>query len=375
MKNILIKSLAICLLGSLGMNSHAGEHVFIKPFASDTFATLPEDVRYPEGITSNPDNGDIYVATFNVPNAEYNPNPMNSILRYSKSGNLISRTNISGPTPLVGIRFNVEDQHIYVASLGDITGVGSKILKLDANFTDQTQMTVVSDIPFLGAPYDRIVENIDGSAHNLSFNTFIRVPNDIIFDKQGGMYVSDSFQGAVFYLPNAANCASHCELETLVHDGLLATPGFPSFGANGLALNASEDRLYIANTGDDRVIKFDLETESLSIFAEGVNGADGLAFDRNGFLWATANQADHIVALDSNGRVAAQLGSNNGLRYDGTPKGLLFPASLEIIGNKILVTNMAQVATPMIGDELEEKVTRFTVSQVDIPLFMRLAFP
>ncbi|HSC96785.1 MAG TPA: hypothetical protein VLC73_17655, partial [Burkholderiales bacterium] len=30
----------------------------------DTFAVLPEGVKFPEGITANPKSGDIYVGTF-----------------------------------------------------------------------------------------------------------------------------------------------------------------------------------------------------------------------------------------------------------------------------------------------------------------------
>ena len=262
-----------------------------------------------------------------------------------------------------------------MASLGDITGQGSKILKIDANFDEKTLVQVVADIPFIGTPSDRTVWNIDGSIHQISYGTNIRVPNDIIFDSEGGMYVSDSFQGAVFHLPEAASCSENCQLETLIQDPLLSSTGFPSFGANGLALDADEKNLFIANTGDDRILKLGLTEETgISVFAEGVNGADGLAFDGAGHLWVTANQADQLVALNSSGRVLAQLGSFRGLRSDGSPRGLLFPASLEIVGDEILVTNMAQVATAKPGDEPEEKVSRFTVSKVQIPLTMRKEF-
>jgi DNA-binding beta-propeller fold protein YncE len=36
------------------------------------------------------------------------------------------------------------------------------------------------------------------------------------------------------------------------------TVGFPPFGANGLALNKLETKLFVANTGDDRVLVLDL---------------------------------------------------------------------------------------------------------------------
>ena len=151
----------------------------------------------------------------------------------------------------------------------------------------------------------------------------------------------------------------------------MATAGFPSFGANGIALTNDESELFIANTGDDRILKLDLQGNGeISVFAESINGPDGIAFDNNGNLWITANQADNLIALNKDGRIIAKLGDFLGLRSNGSARGLLFPASLEIIGNSIFVTNMAQVATPAIGDEPEEKITRYTVSKIWAPLML-----
>jgi sugar lactone lactonase YvrE len=47
---------------------------------------------------------------------------------------------------------------------------------------------------------------------------------------------------------------------TIKHDGLLATAGFPPFSANGLALSNDGTKLFVANTGDDRVLRLDLGT-------------------------------------------------------------------------------------------------------------------
>jgi DNA-binding beta-propeller fold protein YncE len=369
------KLMTIMVSASMAGSVIAGDVVLVKPFADDTFIEVSEEVKFPEGLSTSSLNGDIFVTTFNVPNADYNPTPVNYLMRYSSEGELLARTDFSGSTPLVGVKYNPQDNHVYMASVGDITGLGSKILRINANFTETTEVQALADIPFIGTPGDRTVWNIDGSTHQISFGSNIRVPNDIVFDSRGGLYVSDSFQGAVFHLPEAAKCFENCQLQTLIHDPLLSTAGFPSFGANGLAIDDGERNLYIANTGDDRILTMSLEEPSgLSVFAEGVNGADGLAFDEAGYLWVAANQADQLIALNAEGRVVAQLGSFRGLKSDGAPKGLLFPASLEIVGNDILVTNMAQVATPKIGDEPEEKVSKFTISKVRIPLMMRRPF-
>ena len=157
-----------------------------------------------------------------------------------------------------------------------------------------------------------------------------------------------------------------CPVATVKHDGLLATAGFPPFGANGLALSRDESNLFIANTGDDRILRLDLKTGDISVFAESINGADGIAF-HHGSLVVAANQADEVLILNNNGRVIAKLGDFLGIRKDGSPRGLLFPASIVIVDDKIFVTNLALPLTPAVGDEPEEDVTRYTVSRIDIP--------
>ena len=152
---------------------------------------------------------------------------------------------------------------------------------------------------------------------------------------------------------------------------MLATAGFPPFGANGLAFNGDESTLYVANTGDDRVLaitNLGAVNPTVTVFAESLNGADGLVFDkRSGLLWVCANQADEVVALNDQGRVVAKLGEFRGINKNGTPDGLLFPASPVIVGDDIFVTNLAIALTAAVGDEPEEDVKLWTVSRMELP--------
>jgi hypothetical protein len=150
-------------------------------------------------------------------------------------------------------------------------------------------------------------------------------------------------------------------------DQLLATAGFPPFGANGLAFNADESVLYIANTGDNRVLQMAMSDTSVTVFAESVHGADGLLFS-DGALWVAANQADEMVALNSRGRPIARVGSFEGIRANGSPRGLLFPASMVAVGPWMYVTNLAIALTPAVGDEPEEDVTRWNIARFRNPL-------
>jgi DNA-binding beta-propeller fold protein YncE len=332
----------------------------------DTFAVLPEGVKFPEGITANPRDGDIYVGTFEG-------GAQNKLLRYNRHGKLEAQK-IFGTAPLLGLEFDRHNRKVYVAVVGDFGGSESRIQRIAANFNGGSMIEDVAIIPAVGAPPQRTVDNPDGSKDTIMFGPGARVPNAMVLNRLGNvLYISDSFQGAIFKISDLPGCAPSCKVDKISHDPLLATAGFPPFGANGLALSHDEKTLFIANTGDDRVLKLDLTQPPLSekavtIFAESINGADGLAIDKRGRVWVAANQADEVLALNEKGKVVARLGEFRGIRDNGTPRGLLFPASLVIVDDDIFVTNLALPLTDMVtGDEPEEDVTRWTVSRLKMP--------
>ena len=326
--------------------------------AAHKFATLPEGVRFPEGITANPANGDVYVATFDF-------GAPNKLLRYARNGKLIAERDF-GAEPLLGLAFR--NGHVYIANAGNLAGIGpARIQRIAANFDSTTPVSDVALMPAIGAPADRVTGNPDGSSDRIIFGANTSAPNAMEFDAAGNLYVSDSFQGAVFRIENATGCAIPCPVLTVKHDDRLATAGFPPFGANGLALNSAGTLLFIANTGDDRVLRLDLASNDLSVFTESVNGADGIAFDRRGRLWVAANQNDEVVAVNASGRVITRLGAFQGIEKGGSPDGLLFPASLVIVGDEMFVTNLALPLNGVAGDETEEQVTRWTISRIKLP--------
>lgn len=324
------------------------------------FATLPDGIILPEGIAANPVSGDIYVGTF-VAGGE------NWLLRFGRNGKLLSSLE-TGPAPLLGLAFEPGSHMLYVATVGAFVGATSRIQRVAADLAAGT-LVDVANIPVVGAPPDRIVDNPDGSTDAIAFGNNAPVPNALAFDDLGNLYVSDSFQGAIFRVDDAVGCTDplNCNVTTVIHDGLLATAGHPPFGANGLALSADGTALFVANTGDDRVLRLDLSTLDLSVFAESLNGADGIAFGADGLLWVAANQADRVLALDGFGKPVAELGGFEGIDEEGRPRGLLFPASLALHGGQIFVTNLAVPLTATVGDEWEEQVTGYTVSRIPIP--------
>jgi sugar lactone lactonase YvrE len=298
------------------------------------FATLPKPgPGFPEGIAAD-DRGRIYVATFDF----NNPNVIYVLDRNGKVGETIS---LPGVLPL-GMEFDAAG-NLYVANFG-----GGTILKFSPPFNSGSlpaqTFPVCAGFPTCGL-------------------------NAMTFDAAGDLYVSDSFGGNVFKLDMPSGVVStFIDGSNPLYDSLKpGSHGFPPFGANGLAFDAVGQNLYIANTADDRVLRYNVASGALTTFAESVNGADGIAFDHKGRLWVAANQADEVVALNANGRVVERVGSFQGIGNDGAAKGLLFPASIVISRGNIYVTNLALPLTGATGDEPEEDVTTYTVSRFRLP--------
>jgi len=342
-------------LAFVSVDSLARDDLVVMRHAAQEFAALPEGVRYPEGITANPATGDVYAATF-----DFGPNA-NKLMRFTHNGRLAAIRDFGG-TPMLGLAFEAAHGKVWILNMG-----ASKVQRIAANFDATTPVEDVASVPSIGAPADRSVGNPDGSVDTIAFGSNgFPAPNAMVFDKAGNLYLSDSFQGAIFRIANATSCTAPCAVTLVSHDPLLATAGFPPFGANGLALSADEATLFVANTGDNRVLKLDLATKAVSVFTESVHGADGLVMDAEGRLWVCANQGDQVVALDERGRVVAKLGDFLGVNRKGSPDGLLFPASPVIVDGWMYVTNLA---LPLTGSaaEPETEVTRWTIARIKLP--------
>lgn len=329
----------------------------------ELFVKLPADVRFPEGLTVDPNTESVYVATYDFFNE--GPRFTNKVIRYSRAGELEAVLEFGG-APLLGIQYNENDQQIYICNVG-----ASKIQRVPADFTDTTPIEDVADVPQIGAPGDRIISNPDGTQDITSFGqngTVFPQPNVPVFDSVGNLYFSDSFQGAVFRV-NTSTCTAPCDADLVKQDPFLATAGFPAFGANGLAFNDDESELYICNTGDDRILSLNTADNSLQILTESIDGCDGFVRDPLGRLWVAANQADQMYRLDAQGQVVERLGTFEGIdSSDNSPIGLLFPTNAAFLGNDMFVANLSQFYTPSEGDEVEELITTYHISRISLDL-------
>lgn len=279
-------------------------------------ALLPPDVRHPEGMAVDPDSGVLFVGTFDA--REPASARRNQLLRLSPDGQLLASRDF-GATPLTGVAY--ADGQVYVLNFG-----ASRLQRLPADFGADTPIEDVAAFGALDAPAPapRHIANPDGSEDVITFGAKgLAAINGMVFDRAGNLYVSDSFQGAIYRIDDARRCTTPCTVRVISRDPLLATTGALPFGANGLALDATERTLYINNAGDGRVLRMPLPAGPVTVLADSLHGADGLLF-HDGWLWVATNQDDAVVAIDEHGLVRARAGAFEGIAADGSPRGLLF---------------------------------------------------
>jgi sugar lactone lactonase YvrE len=270
------------------------------------FAALPQPLRHPEGLCVDRLAGEFYVTDFDYQGTS----ATGRVAVFDQSGRLLRVLALQSSPALLGCEFRPNTHELYVLDFG-----ASKVLKVDP----RTGATTVFATP------------IPAGGNGL---------NALTFDTAGNMYVSDSFLGIIWKATAAGGA-----MTTWVADLLLQpTPGnVPPFGANGLAFD-SHGTLFVANTANDTVLQIPVAAGvagTPTVFVQSINGADGLIIDADDNVWVAANQGDEIVVVDPSGKAIAKLGDFDGLSPQGSPRGLLFPASPVFFGEFVYVTNLA----------------------------------
>ena len=321
---LLLLYLALAPLGA-----HAWDRGFV-----ERFATLPAGSPAAEGITADKA-GNIYVTTFDP--SGHHPG---QLIVFDKGGSLVRAKDISGAsTALLGLDFHPKSGKLLVIDFG-----AGKVLTVD---------------PVTGAssPFTSVT---GGSGLNA-----------LTFDKDGNVYISDSFQGIIWKTGPDGGAATAWATDT-EKEPVLHAQGVPPFGANGVGFNKAFDTLFVANTGNDTVVRVPAAggvVGNANVLTNSINGADGLILDEQDNIWVCANQSDEIVVIDKTGKVISKLGDFDGIDRDGAPIGFLFPASLVRHGGFIYVTNLSLDLRPVIGAQAVDsqwaaQVTTNTVSRI-----------
>jgi sugar lactone lactonase YvrE len=128
---------------------------------------------------------------------------------------------------------------------------------------------------------------------------FASLPNDLAFDDKGSLYVTDSFQGAIWRIPPGGGV-----IEPWFHSPELATaPGV--IGMNGIRLHPNGRELWFTHTQNESIYSLPLVSAPLAsslrreyLFAPG-SGPDGLAFGLSGRLYVALAFSNELAVLGS----------------------------------------------------------------------------
>ena len=309
----------------------------------DVLAVLPDVTpgvpSSVEGLTVGPDDN-IYVTSFGF-NA-VGAITGNSVLYIIKpNGNLVRKVAIANSSPhTLGLAFNPVNGFLLVLDFG-----AGKVLHVD---------------PVTGASSVFIAPIANSGL------------NALTFDKQGNVYISNSFNGVIWKTGPLGGVPTAWSSDPLLQPGTGLTP---PFGANGVEFNNAGTVLFVANTATHQIIQIPVNPNgtagTASIFITGINAPDGIAIDRKDNLWVCANQEDEVVVIDKTGKVIAKLGDFNGITDDGIVRGLLFPASPAFSkdGKTLYVSNLTLFlpyagANAAVDSAWTLKVKHYTVSKM-----------
>ncbi|MEW6131124.1 MAG: SMP-30/gluconolactonase/LRE family protein [Acidobacteriota bacterium] len=170
-------------------------------------------------------------------------------------------------------------------------------------------------------------EGIEGFRDGVASNAAFRHPDEIVIGPDGALYFTDPNNHAI---RKVAQSGGQFMVETVAGNGV---PGFidgdgvtARFNTpTGLAISADGNFLYVADTGNNRVRKINLQTRKVETFAgEGSGGSSdgpgfianfiqpiGLAFDANGILYVSEMGPGRIRRIDQQGNVTTLAGADS----------------------------------------------------------------
>jgi DNA-binding beta-propeller fold protein YncE len=189
-----------------------------------TSIDLPGDDFYPEGIATDPDSGDLYVASVYT----------GEIVKIESGSSTAERFVAPAPATLerggFGLRVDTARRLLWAcdSNLGASPALpGGTLVGLDL---DDAGVVVRHELP-------------EGS-----------ICNDIAIDANGGLYVTETAAGAVYYI-DPDDVLTPDSAERWLSAPEIAPPMPGALGANGIALTGG--RMFIANTSAGTLIRVD----------------------------------------------------------------------------------------------------------------------
>ena len=145
----------------------------------------------------------------------------------------------------------------------------------------------------------------EGAATRLPGTGAISFPNDLIFDRRGNLFITDTAGGAVWRIPPGGSAELWVQDALLQGTGELGA-GVP-LGANGIALTLRQHAVVVSNTELGTLVRIRIRRDGTAgdphVVAEdpALLGIDGIARARSGVLFAAVNAQSTIVRVGERG--------------------------------------------------------------------------
>ena len=176
--------------------------------------------------------------------------------------------------------------------------------------------------------------------------------NDLAFDKEGNLYVTDTFQATIWRIPPGGGVPQPWFTNSAI-DGV--------FGPNGIRFSADGSKMYFSVTIDAmgggaiytlpvKANPLPADLKTFHVYTPGANGIpapDGIAFGKSGKLYVCLAGSSEISVLDAGGveltRYRGPAKTNGGSLPWANPANIAFDDE----GRRLIVTNHASLVNPI----------------------------
>ena len=285
-----------------------------------------------------------------VTSAEKSPQQQKPLSSYSKSAVVVNFDPKKGQLP-EGLTVNNKDIFVAWAPIGQVAKIDKNTLTvskygswptippnkgfmLGLNFDKQGHLygAIASLSPQLKSGVYRLSPGGATNATLFAKHQNMTFPNDLLFDKKGQLFVSDSSSGTLFIVQPNGNVVKWLTDPLLKGDRNFCPPAqLPvNIGANGIAFDKNGTSLFVTNTDRASIIRVPIMKDGSAgkpdLFVgpdcKNLNGADGIVLDKNsGSFIVAVNKLNKIVRVSMDKKITI-LESGGGI--------LDFPASVKI---------------------------------------------
>jgi sugar lactone lactonase YvrE len=164
----------------------------------------------------------------------------------------------------------------------------------------------------------------DGSASRVVAFGANEFPNDLTFDADGNLFITESISGSVYRVEAGSTSRSLFVQDALLVGDINQSPVPFPIGVNGITYDDDTQSVLVVNSQVPALIEIDDldgEAGALSVIAAGehLRGGDGLSLDENGDVILVSNHNSTVSRIDrDNGNATVLADADDGLVFPST---------------------------------------------------------